>query len=67
MGTFTVQIAKSLGAHVTAVTSTGNVDLVRSIDADELVDYSNEDFTKGSATTSCLISVRTGRSQIAGA
>ena len=46
VGTFAVQIAKAFGAHVTAVTSTSNVDLVRSIGADEVIDYAMEDFTK---------------------
>src|SRR6266404_5324790 len=46
VGTFAVQIAKSLGAEVTAVCSTRNVDLVRSISADHVIDYTNEDFTK---------------------
>lgn len=46
VGTFAVQIAKSMGAHVTAVCSTRHVDKVRSIGADEVVDYSREDFAE---------------------
>ena len=46
IGTFAVQIAKSLGADVTGVCSTRNVDMVRSIGADHVIDYTREDFTK---------------------
>ncbi len=46
VGTYAVQIAKSLGAHVTGVCSTGNVDLVRSIGADQVIDYTQENFTR---------------------
>jgi NADPH:quinone reductase-like Zn-dependent oxidoreductase len=50
VGTAGVQLAKHFGAHVTAVCNTKNVELVRSLGADEVVDYLQEDFTKNGET-----------------
>ena len=50
VGTAAVQLARHLGAHVTAVSNTKNVELVRSLGADEVIDYEHEDFTKNGKT-----------------
>lgn len=50
IGTAGVQLAKDFGAHVTAVCDTKHVDLVRSLGADEVVDYTQEDFTRNGKT-----------------
>jgi NADPH:quinone reductase-like Zn-dependent oxidoreductase len=47
VGSFAVQIAKALGADVTGVTTTSNVDMVRSMGADRVIDYTRDDFTRG--------------------
>jgi len=55
IGTFAVQIAKSFGANVTGVCSTKNVDLVRSLGADRVIDYTREDFTQDSGRYDLLL------------
>ena len=55
LGTAAVQLARHIGAHITAVCSTRNVELVRSLGADEVVDYLAEDFTKNGRTYDAII------------
>ncbi len=57
IGTFAVQIAKTLGAHVTAVDSTKKLDMLRSIGADKVIDYTQEDFTQNGETYDVIIDV----------
>jgi NADPH:quinone reductase-like Zn-dependent oxidoreductase len=57
VGTFAVQIAKSFGAEVTGVCSTRNVDILRSIGADHVIDYAKEDFTKNIQRYDLIIGV----------
>jgi NADPH:quinone reductase-like Zn-dependent oxidoreductase len=62
VGTFAVEIAKALGAEVTAVCSTKHVDLVRSLGADRVVDYTREDFTRLGERYDLLLDVAGSRS-----
>jgi NADPH:quinone reductase-like Zn-dependent oxidoreductase len=66
VGMFAVQLAKAFGAHVTGVCSTRNVDLVRSLGADEVVDYTEVDFTRQSRTYDLLLDIAGGHSVAAG-
>src|ERR1700716_1944239 len=62
VGTFAVQIAKALGADVTAVCSTRNVELVRSIGADRVVDYTKEDFSRSGQRYDLILMINGDRS-----
>ena len=62
VGTFGVQIAKALGAHVIAVTSTRNLEIVRSMGPDEVIDYTQEDITKRGQRYDVILDVAANRS-----
>lgn len=57
IGTFAVQIAKTFGAEVTAVDSAGKLDMLRSIGADHVIDYAQEDFTRNGETYDVIVDV----------
>lgn len=62
VGTFAVQLAKAFGAHVTGVSSTTKADLVRSIGADDVVDYTREDFADHAARYDLILDIAGNRS-----
>jgi NADPH:quinone reductase-like Zn-dependent oxidoreductase len=62
VGTFAVQIAKALGAEVTAVCGTGNVDIAHTLGADHVVDYTKQDCTRSDRRYDLLLDVKGGRS-----
>jgi NADPH:quinone reductase-like Zn-dependent oxidoreductase len=62
LGTFAVQIAKAMGAEVTAVCSTKNVEFVRSIGADHVIDYTREDFANGGRKFDLILDISASRS-----
>jgi NADPH:quinone reductase-like Zn-dependent oxidoreductase len=62
VGTFAVQIAKSYGAQVTGVDKKGKLDMVRSIGADHVIDYEEEDFTKNGQVYDLILDVKSNRS-----
>jgi NADPH:quinone reductase-like Zn-dependent oxidoreductase len=62
IGTFAVQMAKAFGAEVTGVCSTRNVELVRSLGADEVIDYTREDYARGSRRYDVLLDLIGNRS-----
>jgi NADPH:quinone reductase-like Zn-dependent oxidoreductase len=62
VGTFAVQIAKALGAEVTAVCHTRHVDAIRSLGADHIIDYAREDFTRNGQCFDLVLDVMGGRS-----
>ena len=65
IGTFTVQLAKYFGSEVTAVDSTGKLDMLRSIGSDQVIDYTQEDFTKRGENYDFILDV-VGKSSFSG-
>ena len=62
VGTFAIQMAKSFGAEVTGVDSTGKLDMMSSLGADHVIDYTQEDFTKNGKCYDLILDVKTDRS-----
>jgi len=62
VGTFAIQMAKSFGADVTGVDSTGKLDMMNSLGADHVIDYTQEDFTKNGQCYDLILDVKTDRS-----
>ncbi len=62
VGTFAVQIAKALGAHDTAVTGPRNVDITKSLGADEVIDYTKEDFARRPERFDAVLDISATRS-----
>lgn len=67
VGTFAVQMAKSMGAHVTGVCSTRNLDRVRSLGADQVIDYKTDDYTQGTGRYDLIVDMVGNHSPMANA
>ena len=61
-GTLAVQIARSIGAHVTGVDSAGKLDMLRALGVDHCIDYEREDFTRNERRYDVIFDVKTNRS-----